>query len=92
MEGFFYLIPNFLCAKQERISSVLLNPDILNAHLGVSNVPEADLRHLDPGYCLFAVQRPLQPSARLYEPLPLLPDILPVAVGATPSALMLAER
>lgn len=54
--------------------------------------PEEDLRLLDPGYCLFAVQRPLQPSARLYEPLPLLPDILPVAVVATPSALMLAER
>jgi hypothetical protein len=43
-------------------------------------------------YCLLAVQRPLQPSARLYEPLPVFPDILPLAVSGTPSALMLAER
>jgi hypothetical protein len=50
------------------------------------------MRLLDPGYCRFAVQRPLQPSARLYEPLPLLPDIFPVAVSGTPSALILAER
>ena len=45
-----------------------------------------------PHYILLAVQRPLQPSARRYEPLPLLPDILPLAVSGTPSALMLAER
>jgi hypothetical protein len=47
---------------------------------------------VDPGYCLLAVQRPLQPSARLYEPLPVLPDILPIDVSATPSSPMLAER
>jgi hypothetical protein len=50
-----------------------------------------DLRPHDPGYSLLAVQRPLQPSARLYEPLPVLPDILPVDVSATPSSPMLAE-
>ena len=43
-------------------------------------------------YIFFAAQRPLQPSARLYEPLPLLPDILPVAVKGTPSAPTLAAR
>ena len=46
----------------------------------------------DLDYSFLAVQRPLQPSARLYEPLPLLPDILPVAVSATPSAPTLAAR
>ena len=51
-----------------------------------------DLRLHDPGYRLLAVQRPLQPSARLYEPLPVLPDILPVDVSATPSSPILAER
>jgi len=51
-------------------------------------------RHVshDLDYSFLAVQRPLQPSARRYEPLPLLPDILPVAVSATPSALTLDAR
>jgi hypothetical protein len=43
-------------------------------------------------YNFLAAHRPLQPSARLYEPLPLLPDIFPVAVRATPSAPTLAAR
>jgi hypothetical protein len=45
-----------------------------------------------PSYNFFAAQRPLQPSARLYEPLPLLPVILPVAVKRTPSAPTLEAR
>jgi hypothetical protein len=53
---------------------------------------KVDVWPRDPAYSLLAVQRPLQPSARLYEPLPLLPDIFPVAVRATPSSLTLVER
>jgi hypothetical protein len=54
-------------------------------------VPKGNLSQRDPVYSLLAVQRPIQPSARLYEPLPVLPDILPVAVSATPSSPTLAE-
>jgi hypothetical protein len=39
-----------------------------------------------------SLQRPIQPSARLYEPLPVLPGIFPVAGRATPSSPTLAER
>jgi hypothetical protein len=80
--------PEWQAAMEALISS---RPAPRTTSLTCLKGAKKDLRPHDPGYSLLAVQRPLQPSARLYEPLPVLPNILPVDVSATPSSPMLAE-